>query len=146
VTVLESWISFLLWLASAITQVVTGLQAYKNNQSVAEESVNNILFPLALFSIAPFVTLIIFVIVFIIGGSSNIVQIAGERGHIFWELWFFAWPFLYIANPIALVLSSVLILFPPYTNRNWQLFICRFSAIVTSLCALYVTTTLFPDA
>src|SRR5207302_5916122 len=54
-------------------------------------------------SLVPHITLVLFIRVFIIGGSSNVAQLAGEAGFGLWSLWAGAWLPLFCGSPVAFV-------------------------------------------
>ena len=65
-------------------------------------------------SCASLLTLAIFLWVFVIGGSSNVAQMAGPSGLKLWAFWGAAWPFMLMANPLALLFLVVSACCPPY--------------------------------
>ena len=97
-------------------------------------------------SVLPLVTLLLFLRVFVIGGSSNVAQLAGESGLDLWSLWFHAWPLLFFGNPVAFMVALVAALLPPYPPRRWQSFASRACAVVAASFAWYTVVTFFPDA
>jgi uncharacterized BrkB/YihY/UPF0761 family membrane protein len=143
---MASWIFLFLWAASVIMQAFLSSHVCKAMHSEANKSVNTMLFSVALFSMFPICTLLLFISVFVIGGASNVAQVAGEQGLSLWKLWHSVWPLLWIGNPISLTCLSILLFFPPYPDRNWKLFICRISAVLSSIFATIVSTMLYPTA
>jgi hypothetical protein len=63
-------------------------------------------------SLLPLITLMLFLRVFVIGGSSNVAQIAGESGMDLWSLWFGVWPLLFVGNPAAFLAAVVALFWP----------------------------------
>ncbi|MBN2022663.1 MAG: hypothetical protein JW809_07695 [Pirellulales bacterium] len=97
-------------------------------------------------SIPPWTTLFLFLIVFVIGGSSNVAQLAGDSGFGLWSLWCSWWLLLFFANPIALAVLTVTALCPPYPPRHGKSFVARLCSVVGAALAWYVVVTWFPDA
>jgi hypothetical protein len=76
-------------------------------------------------SVLPLITLVLFLRVFVIGGSSNVAQLAGESGFDLWSLWFHAWPLLFFGNPLAFLVAVTAALLPPYPPSRWPSFASR---------------------
>jgi hypothetical protein len=137
-----SWIFLLLWVSSQALQLVFGVLAMQTS----EKKLLGSLKVSALASILPSITLILFITVFVIGGSSNVAQLAGEAGQGLWTLWAGFWPLLFIGNPIAFFVALVTAFFPPYPPTHWKSLASRVSAVVAASFAWYVSVMLFPDA
>jgi len=97
-------------------------------------------------SIPPLITWLLVLKVFIIGGSSNIVQIAGPAGTSLWSLWARAWLYLLYGNGIALLVTGLAMLFPPYPPERASSVASRALAATAAGVALYFTFGLFPSA
>jgi hypothetical protein len=83
-------------------------------------------------SALPVFTLLLFLRVFVIGGSPNVAQLAGESGYQLWRLWLYAWPALYFGNPPSLLLNIAVAALPPYPPRGWPSFSSRLCGIIAS--------------
>jgi hypothetical protein len=97
-------------------------------------------------AIVPAITLMLFVCIFVIGGSSNVAQLAGESGMDLWSLWFDVWPFLFFTNPLILVVTVVAVVFPPYPLQRTTSVIARLTAVLLAVFACHTVVTYFPDA
>ncbi len=90
-----------------------------------------------------FVSLSLFVIVFLIGRSSNVAQFAGRDSFNYWGLWFNTWGWtilsLLVVGAVALVVSAC----PPY---RWRDSVCRILSLVLAAQGLYSLLPLMPDA
>ena len=97
-------------------------------------------------SVMSLVTLLLVIRVFVVGGSSNVAQFAGESGMNLWSFWFHAWGFLFLGDGLAFVVSTVAVFFPPYPPKHWLSFASRVIAVVAAGYACYVLGQLIPDA
>ena len=97
-------------------------------------------------TLVPLATLILFVGVFVVGGSSNVVQLAGDSGYDLWSLWAGTWPMLLLGNPVAWLVAVLTTVFPPYPPRQWASMVARFLAVLVAAFACWTTLTYFPDA
>jgi hypothetical protein len=139
---MNAWIFLLLWVSSQALQLVFGVVAMQT----LEKKLLGSLKVSALASILPLVTLLLFIKVFVVGGSSNVAQFAGEAGRGLWTLWFIFWPFLFIGNPIAFFVVLLAAFFPPYPPTHWKSLVSRVSAVVAASFAWYFSATFSPDA
>ncbi len=96
--------------------------------------------------ISPLVTLSLFLVVFVFGGSSNVAQLAGESGFDLWSLWFHAWPFLLFSNPASAVIAAIAVAPPPYHPRYVAAWALPVAALIAAVAAAYLTVVYFPDA
>src|SRR5262245_11267018 len=106
-----------LWVAAQSFQVAFGLRSF----ALRHEAPLLCQIPLVLSavgSVVPVATLLLFIRVFVIGGSSNVAQFAGADPHNLWGLWFRAWPLMYFGNPPSVVVCLVAVALPPYPPRG----------------------------
>ena len=97
----------------------------------------------ALFSLISWFTLTVFVLVFVIGGSSNVAQLAGSSGMDGWAIWFNCFP----VNLVGNLLSIIVTVFCIFGSR--KLLASRFLTLAAFICAViafYITIEHFPDA
>jgi hypothetical protein len=97
-------------------------------------------------SLLPLVTLLLFLVVFVIGGSSNVAQVAGGSGYDLWSLWCSTWPLLFLGNPLAFIVVLVAASLPPYSLSQWPSFCSRWCAVAAAGFACYTVVKFFPDA
>lgn len=97
-------------------------------------------------SIAPFITLLLFLHVFVIGGSSNVAQLAGQTGYRLWSLWFGTWPICLIANLGATVVCIAAAFFRPSPRNDFVSFASRVCAAIAASTAVYALFKFAPDA
>jgi hypothetical protein len=135
-----------LWIGSQSLQVFSGIQALRERSDSNRPKRLGSLYLSGVASILPFATLLLFLRVFVIGGSSNVAQLAGASGSELWGLWFHAWPLLFFGCPLAFVAAAVATILPPYPPGHGHSFVSRVGALVSSGCAWYVVVTCFPDA
>lgn len=100
----------------------------------------------ALASVVPLITFVLFLVVIVVGGGSNVAQLAGERGMGLWRLWAEAWPLLLFGIPLSALVLLASAISPPYPSSNWQSFFSRWCGLLSAGFALYVVVTYFPDA
>jgi hypothetical protein len=135
-----------LWIGSQSLQVFSGIQALRERPNSNRPKRLGSLYVSGVASILPFATLLLFLRVFVIGGSSNVAQLAGPSGSSLWSLWFHAWPLLFFGCPLAFVATAAATIVPPYPPVYGNSFVSRLSALVSSGCAWHVVVTCFPDA
>jgi hypothetical protein len=143
---MNPWIFLFLWVGSQTMHMVFWLLAARQPPEARGRKRLGSLALSGLASILPLITLLLFLGVFVIGGSSNVAQIAGESGSSLWGLWFAAWPLLFFGNPVAFLVAVVATFLPPYPPRHWKSSASRACAAVAAGLALYIVVTLFPDA
>jgi hypothetical protein len=95
--------------------------------------------------VGPLITLTLFLAVFVIGGSSNVAQLAGNRADL-WSLWFDAWPILLLVNPLSVALAVVSAALPPYGMRYAGAWALPCAVLACAVAAAHVTFRYFPDA
>jgi hypothetical protein len=139
---MNAWIFLLLWVSSQTLQLVFGILAM---QTLGKKQLDSLKVS-ALGSILPIVTLLLFITVFVIGGSSNVAQFAGEAGRGLWTLWLVFWPLLFIGNSISFFVVLVAVFCPPYPPNHWKSLVSRVSAVVAASFAWYTSSNFFPDA
>lgn len=132
------------WIAAVVAQVTFGVMTLRDEP--AERKRHAALMVSAIASILPLVTLGLFLHVFIIGGSSNVAQLAGEAGMDRWSLWLRAWPVLSFGSPLAFLGTIVANLLPPYPPRHWQSFASRACGVASAAISWYIVVRCFPDA
>ena len=83
-------------------------------------------------------TFVCFTLVFIVGRSSNVAQMAQPDGMDWWSFWFNVWPFALFSNMALVVVSAVFVFLPPYPRRYWKSSLCRLYHVsfrdINSLC------------
>ncbi len=94
----------------------------------------------------PLITLVLFLAVFVIGGSSNVAQLAGDSGHDLWSLWFGWWPVLLFGNPISVLCSVAALAIPPYRPRYFSAWALPLAALTAAIAGAHLTVVYFPDA
>lgn len=92
-------------------------------------------------------TLVSFVRVFVVGGGSNVAQLAGSSGMSLWSFWFHIWPLLILSNLAAVLIALIVLFLPLGTRRGWQMVIAgRLCSLSSALIALRFLGIYFPDA
>src|SRR5262249_43738139 len=134
------------WVGSQALQLTFAVLAVRQQRDASGHKRLGSLVVSGVASVLPLTTLVLFLRVFVIGGSSNVAQLAGESGFDLWRLWFHAWPFLFFGNPLAFLLAVVAALLPPYPPSRWQSFASRICAVVAAGFAWYTVVRFFPDA
>src|SRR5262245_15581230 len=137
---------FLLWASVLALQVVSAVLAVRQTRRTSEPKLMASLIVSGAASILPITTFLLFLVVFVIGGSSNVGQLAGESGFGLWRLWFSAWPLLFLGNPLSFLASVIAVCLPPYPPRGWFSFMSRLCAVAAAGCAWYAVVRYFPDA
>lgn len=134
----------MLWIFAIATQIVAGgialVRAHREDDSDPAVIVS------AIASLVLCLELVLFVRVFVIGGSSNVAQFAGAEGHGLWREWFKAWPLFMCGSPLALLVTFAAALFPPYPARHPASTTSRVCGVIAALCACLVTLSAPPDA
>ena len=143
---MNPWIFLFLWVGSQTMHLVFWFLATRQPPDIKGRKRLGSLMGSGWVSILPLLTLLLFLAVFVIGGSSNVAQIAGEGGQGLWRLWFLAWPLLFFGNPIAFLLALVAVFLPPYPPRHWKSSVSRACAAITAGFAWFTVVMLFPDA
>ena len=143
---MNPWLFLFLWVSSQALQLTFGVLALCQRPEIGRQRRVGALVVSGYASVVPLVTLLLFLWVFVIGGSSNVAQHARFSGLDLWSLWFQAWPFLLFGNPLSCLVAVVAALLPPYPPRHWKSFASRVCAIVAAGFACYVVVTFFPDA
>lgn len=143
---MNPWMCLFLWIISHALQLELGVLALWRRTGDGRQRRLGALFLSATTSVLPLITLLLFLRVFIIGGSSNVAQLAGESGLDLWHLWFQAWPFLYFGNPLAFLAAVAALVVPPYPPNEGTSFASRVCAVIAAGCAWYMVVTFFPDA
>ncbi len=96
--------------------------------------------------VLPVFTLIQFTNVFLIAGSSNVVQEAGPDGREAWSSWLSTWPLFFFGNPVSILLAVwACCLTPRRINTAWT-WLARGAVLITAICAYQIVVRLFPDA
>lgn len=143
---MNAWLFVFLWVGSQALQVIVGALALRPRPESSGQRRIGALSLSGVASVVPLVTLLLFLGVFVIGGSSNVAQFAGESGLGLWSLWFHAWPLLFFGNPPAFLATVTAVLLPPYPPNHWESFASRVCAVVAAGFAWYAAVTFFPDA
>jgi hypothetical protein len=140
------WTFVWAWIILHILHAALAAAAFICPPVIAEPRRVGALAASTLITFMPLITLFFFIKVFVIGQSSNVVQIAGESGYALWALWAHMWPLLLIGNAIAWLVALVATILPPYPPRYWISAIARFLSVLLVTFAWYTVTTYFPDA
>ena len=92
-------------------------------------------------------TLLLFVYVYVLGGASNVVQLAGEgSGLHYWKVWFNVWPLLVLTNPPALLVALVVLVRPCHSRQHRLALVGRFAGVAALLISNYLVFALYPTA
>ena len=142
---LNPWTFLLLWIVCQSLHLVLGAFAIRREYSTNKRRLGTLIAS-GLGGILPLATLLLFIRVFVIGGSSNVAQLAGYEGRALWTLWFHAWPLLFFGNPIAFWVGLVAGVLPPFPPQYWASFISRWCGIVAAAFAMYCVVRCAPDA
>jgi len=142
---LNPWTFLLLWIVCQSLHLVLGTFAVRRECSSNERCLGSLIAS-GLGGILPLAALFLFIRVFVIGGSSNVAQLAGDEGRALWTLWFHAWPYLFFGSPIAFLVSLVAGVLPPFPPRYWESFTSRWFGIVGAAFAMYSVLRYAPDA
>jgi hypothetical protein len=143
---MTGWILLLTWMIAHALQFRWAFLAMRRSSVDAVPSRHTALHFSLFASCASLLTLAAFLWVFVIGGSSNVAQMAGPGGLGRWSFWYEAWPFMLMANPLALMFLVASACCPPYPPRYAHSFGSRVCAVVAGAVACYVVVTCFPDA
>ncbi len=135
-----------LWVGSQVLQLYFGILAIRQQPDANNGRRLTSLTLSGIASMLPFFTLLLFLFVFVIGGSSNVAQRAGQSGMDLWGLWFDLWPLLYFGNPPAFFVVCLAALLPPYPPNRWHSFASRVCAIFAAGFAWFIVVMCFPDA
>lgn len=139
---MQSWWLVHLWVGSQAFQVVLGVWSYSRERRVIESQFGS-LKAAGIAAVVPVITLMLFVRVFVVGGSSNVAQLAGDNGFSLWSLWAGWWPLLFFGNPISFVVALIASICSPY---EWPSLLARWCGIMTAACACHAAFKYFPDA
>src|SRR5262249_1354027 len=134
---MNPWLFLFLWVGAQALQLTLAVLAVRQRPDASGRKRLGSLVVSGVASVLPVVTLVLFLRVFVIGGSSNVAQLAGESGFDLWSLWFHAWPLLFVGNPLAFLVTVVAALLPPYPPGRWQSFASRICAVVAAGFAWY---------
>jgi len=143
---MNPWLFLLVWVGSQTMSLVFAILAVRQPPDATGQRRLGSLWVSGLASILPLITLLLFLRVFVIGGSSNVAQLAGDGGYSLWSLWFDAWPILFFGNPIAFLVALVAAFLPPYPPSHWRSFASRACVVVAACFAWHTVVTFFPDA
>lgn len=133
------------WFACLTGQGVLTWSAIKESMTRTELRLTALILS-ALGSLVPASTFLLFLLVFVIGGSSNVAQLAGEPDMGLWRLWFNAWPMLLFGTALSGLVSLATALSPPYPPQHVKSFVSRWCGVASAAFSWYVVTTFFPDA
>ncbi len=134
-----------LWLLSQTLHLALGWFALRQQRKKREPPLNSLIAS-AIGGILPLLALVLFLWVFVIGGSSNVAKLAGAQGRTLWRLWFSWWPALFLGLPVTGLVLLGAALSPPYPPDHWKSFLSRWCGVVAALCAWCAVVWCFPDA
>lgn len=143
---MNPWLFISLWVIAQALQLILWFFGWRQRPDFHRPRRVTTLNVSGMACLVPFVTLLLFLLVFVVGGSSNVAQIAGEGGRSLWSLWFRMWPLLYMGNPVAFVVCLIAMLLPPYPPGYWYSIGSRACGVIASAFAWYVVVQCFPDA
>jgi hypothetical protein len=143
---MDQWLLLSAWMAAHFFQLTFGIVALRQRIDPQRPTRHVSLLISGLSSFLPFIALALFLRVFVIGGSSNVAQLAGDEGLDLWHLWFSAWPFLLFGIPVAGIASLVAVLMPPYTLRTWPSIASRALTVLAVALSFFHVAKYFPDA
>ena len=132
-------------LCQSLYLVITAAASLQRPSRYKERKLGS-LFISAICSAIPSYTLILFVRVFVVGGSSTVAQLNGEGRLYLWSMWVSPWPMLCVGNAVVFVIVSFAILLPPHLPRQRLSFLSRVFAVPLPMCAFYALVKLAPDA
>lgn len=139
-----AYVVLLIWVVAHLVQVVCSVRSFVRPNAPVGRGVPLILS--AAGSLSPLATLVLVVWVFVVGGSSNVAQFAGESGLGLWSLWFRAYPWLLLGNPIGTLMCLAAVALPPYPSTDPPSYLSRVCGLVAVVIATGVTILLVPDA
>jgi hypothetical protein len=137
------WALVLLWIAVNAAQYVLGGWAWVRPTAGSRRWA---MLLAGIASLVSLITLVLFMRVFVVGRSSNVAQLAGEEGYALWSLWFRAWIWLYIGNPLSFITCVLSLAAKPWPLQDWRSWTSRVLASANAALAAYFTATYFPDA
>src|SRR5688572_27786122 len=82
--------------------------------------------------ILPTLTLLQFTYVFLVAGSSNVVQEAGPDGRDAWSSWLATWPLFLFGNPVAILLAALTLCLRPRSTATAWTWLARGSVLISA--------------
>lgn len=142
-----SWdLKLFVWISSHILHIVFAVLAIPQKRTGDEKRKLGALITSMVTTIFPLVCLVFFLRVFVLGGSSNVAQFAGEERMKLWSLWFSVWGYLFLSTSLAFVINLVAVVCPPYLPRYSVSFLSRVCAVVATCFAFDAVSSYLPDA
>jgi hypothetical protein len=142
---MNPWTLLYLWVGSHALQLAFAVCACLQKPDAAGRKQLGSMVVSAIASILPLWTLFLVLHVFVIGGSSNVAQLAGGTYDLF-GLWVKWWPNLFFGNMLAFPVILGAACFQPYPQRHWASFASRVCALAASFFAFNAVGMLAPDA
>ena len=143
---LSAWDCFWLWVTVQSAYLALAATAFAVERRNAEGNSRTALIVSAGATAIPLIALLVFVRVFVVGGSSNVAQIAGESGYELWRTWFHVWPLLFLGSSISWLTAVAATVWPPYPPRGWLSTATRLAAVLVGAVTCFVLTAYMPDA
>lgn len=136
---------YILWLGLHVTHLGLGVLACLRPGAGGRPPRTGALIVSGVASVPVVLSLLLFTSVFVIGGSSNVAQLAGEGGYDLWRLWMHAWLPLYFLLPVCVLAACVALCLPPYRDATWPSIGSRLALLGSSCLAVRAVTVYFPD-
>lgn len=142
---MNPWMFLCVWIGAQVLQLVFGIVAFRQARALQDKQLGPLIASW-IASVSPLLTWIVFLRVFVVGGGSNVAQVAGEDSYALWRIWYGVWPLLSLGNFLGLTIVAITTLLPPYPPKCWPSWLSRACGIVGGGFALYVVAAFLPDA
>lgn len=134
-----------LWVGGLMVQAAFEIHCFRRQARISKfNSVPLVLSSIG--SIAPLISLIVFVWVFVVGRSSNVAQVAAGSDQNLWSFWFHSWPALLLANGCGVMIHLFALGLPPYPWEDGESYFGRCCGLIATGSALATVYWLMPDA
>ena len=140
------WLLLAAWVLAHVAQAALSVAAWREPPDQSGRRRLASLKCSLIVSLVPVASLLAFVMIFVIGGGSNVAQIAGERGMDLWSLWVDLWLPLYLGTLVAVVGGVILAILPPFPPRRWWSTLARLCGVGGALLAAWFLAEFAPTA
>ncbi len=135
------------WVGAHAAQIALGIAALQKPAPLGAPRVRAWVWVSGIASVVPLLALVLFVLVFVVGGASNVAQMSnGDEQRRLWSLWVETWPMLLLGCPASLAAQAFAAALPPYPPAAWCATACRVCGVIAACGAWYGVMTWFPDA